>query len=149
MKAVQFTGVDQLRLADVDVPVTMVTADQDAVPVDAQPGAAGFEVTSAKGLGVISVPEGMNTQPILHKLGVEAYAASRKADALVLSCGSWPAICCSSSPAMREDDEPEPNESLPGFFFASATNSPTVFASTLGFTIMIWPLHRRGLHFRL
>src|SRR4029450_3195525 len=44
----------------------------------------GFEVTSAKGLGVISVPEGMNTQPILHKLGMESYAASRKADALVL-----------------------------------------------------------------
>src|SRR5262245_19354046 len=48
----------------------------------------GFEVTSAKGLGFVSVPEGSNTEPILHKLGVEAYAASRKADALVMTCGA-------------------------------------------------------------
>src|SRR6187551_1030048 len=48
----------------------------------------GFEVTSAKGLGFTSVPEGSNTQAILHKLGMEAYAASRKADALVMSCGA-------------------------------------------------------------
>ena len=44
----------------------------------------GFEVTAAKGLGFTSVPEGANTQAILHKLGMEAYAASRKADALVM-----------------------------------------------------------------
>jgi arylmalonate decarboxylase len=48
----------------------------------------GFEVTAAKGLGFTSVPEGSNTQAILHKLGMEAYAASRKADALVMSCGA-------------------------------------------------------------
>jgi len=48
----------------------------------------GFEVTAAKGLGFTSVPEGANTQAILHKLGMEAYAASRKADALVMSCGA-------------------------------------------------------------
>src|SRR5678816_2916766 len=48
----------------------------------------GFEVTAAKGLGFTSVPEDSNTQAILHKLGVDAYAASRKADALVMSCGA-------------------------------------------------------------
>ena len=50
-----------------------------------------------------------------------------------------PAICCSSSPAMRLEELPLPNVSFPGFFFANATNSPTVFASTFGLTIMICP----------
>jgi arylmalonate decarboxylase len=48
----------------------------------------GFEVTSAKGLGYERIPEGAATGPILFKLGVEAYANSKKADALVMSCGA-------------------------------------------------------------
>jgi arylmalonate decarboxylase len=48
----------------------------------------GFEVTSAKGLGYERIPEGAATQEILFKLGVDAYANSRKADALVMSCGA-------------------------------------------------------------
>ena len=34
----------------------------------------GFEVTSAKGLGPVTIPEGAATGPILHKLGLEVYA---------------------------------------------------------------------------
>lgn len=48
----------------------------------------GFQVTSTKGLGFERIPEGAATHDILFKLGTEAYAASRKADALVLSCGA-------------------------------------------------------------
>jgi len=48
----------------------------------------GFEVTSAKGLGFERIPEGAATGPILHKLGMEAYANSQRADALVMSCGA-------------------------------------------------------------
>jgi arylmalonate decarboxylase len=48
----------------------------------------GFTVTSAKGLGYEKIPEGAATQDILYKLGVEAYAKSNKADALVVSCGA-------------------------------------------------------------
>ena len=48
----------------------------------------GFEVTSAKGLGFERIPEGAATEPILFKLGVDAYANSNKADALVMSCGA-------------------------------------------------------------
>jgi arylmalonate decarboxylase len=48
----------------------------------------GFEVTSAKGLGFVQIPEGAATGPILHKLGMEAYANSKRADALVMSCGA-------------------------------------------------------------
>ena len=48
----------------------------------------GFEVTSAKGLGYERIPEGAATQEILFKLGADAYANSRKADALVMSCGA-------------------------------------------------------------
>ena len=47
----------------------------------------GFEVTSAKGLGFESIPDDAATQEILFKLGADAYAASNKADALVVSCG--------------------------------------------------------------
>ena len=50
-----------------------------------------------------------------------------------------PAICCSSSPAMRLDELPLPKLSLPGFFFASATNSATLLAGDDGLTTMIWP----------
>jgi arylmalonate decarboxylase len=48
----------------------------------------GFEVTSAKGLGYERIPEGAATQEILFNLGADAYAASKKADALVVSCGA-------------------------------------------------------------
>jgi arylmalonate decarboxylase len=48
----------------------------------------GFTVTSAKGLGYEQIPEGAATQEILFKLGIDAYAASGKADALVVSCGA-------------------------------------------------------------
>jgi arylmalonate decarboxylase len=48
----------------------------------------GFTVTSAKGLGYEKIPEGAVTQDVLFKLGVEAYANSNKADALVVSCGA-------------------------------------------------------------
>ena len=47
----------------------------------------GFQIASAKGLGFVRIPEGAATQPILHELGVAAYSASGKADALVMSCG--------------------------------------------------------------
>jgi arylmalonate decarboxylase len=48
----------------------------------------GFEVTFAKGLGFERIPEGAATEPILTKLGLDAYANSNKADALVMSCGA-------------------------------------------------------------
>lgn len=47
----------------------------------------GFQVTAAKGLGFEVIPDGAATQEVLHKLGADAYAASKKADALVVSCG--------------------------------------------------------------
>ncbi len=47
----------------------------------------GFTVASAKGLGFERIPEGGATHEILVKLGVDSYAASSKADALVMSCG--------------------------------------------------------------
>src|SRR5688572_10120381 len=48
----------------------------------------GFEVTAAKGLGFERIPQGAATQEILHKLGTDAYARSKKADAVVVSCGA-------------------------------------------------------------
>ena len=48
----------------------------------------GFEVTAAKGLGFERIPEGAATHAILFKLGADAYAASKRADALVVSCGA-------------------------------------------------------------
>ena len=48
----------------------------------------GFEVTSARGLGFERIPAGAATEPILRKLGNDAYAESRKADAVVMSCGA-------------------------------------------------------------
>jgi len=48
----------------------------------------GFEVTSARGLGFERIPEGAATEPILLKLGTDSYAQSRKADAVVMSCGA-------------------------------------------------------------
>ena len=48
----------------------------------------GFDVTFAKGLGYERIPEGGATQEILFKLGADTYAKSKKADALVISCGA-------------------------------------------------------------
>jgi arylmalonate decarboxylase len=48
----------------------------------------GFQVTFAKGLGFERIPEGAATQEVLFRLGADAYANSRKADALVVSCGA-------------------------------------------------------------
>jgi arylmalonate decarboxylase len=48
----------------------------------------GFVVTATKGLGFERIPEGAATQEILLKLGTDAYANSKKADAIVLSCGA-------------------------------------------------------------
>jgi arylmalonate decarboxylase len=48
----------------------------------------GFQVTAARGLGFTKIPEGAATEPILTKLGSEAYAGSGRADALVMSCGA-------------------------------------------------------------
>jgi arylmalonate decarboxylase len=48
----------------------------------------GFEVTFAKGLGYERIPEGAATHAILFKLSTDVYSASKKADALVVSCGA-------------------------------------------------------------
>jgi len=48
----------------------------------------GFDVTFARGLGFERIPEGAATQEILFKLGADSYANSKKADALVVSCGA-------------------------------------------------------------
>jgi arylmalonate decarboxylase len=48
----------------------------------------GFEVTSTKGLGFERIPDGAATHDIVFKLGADAYASSKKADALVVSCGA-------------------------------------------------------------
>ncbi len=48
----------------------------------------GFDVTFAKGLGFERIPDGAATQEILFKLGADVYAQSKKADALVISCGA-------------------------------------------------------------
>ncbi len=48
----------------------------------------GFEVTFKRGLGYERIPEGAATHDILFKLATDAYANSRKADALVISCGA-------------------------------------------------------------
>jgi arylmalonate decarboxylase len=48
----------------------------------------GFQVTAARGLGFEQIPEGAATQEILFKLGVDVYANSKAADALVVSCGA-------------------------------------------------------------
>ena len=48
----------------------------------------GFQVTAAKGLGFTRIPEGAATHDILFKLSTDAYAASNRADAVVVSCGA-------------------------------------------------------------
>jgi len=52
----------------------------------------GFEVTAAKGLGFTQIPEGAATRDILVKLSTDSYAASKKADAVVISCGALKTI---------------------------------------------------------
>ena len=52
----------------------------------------GFEVTAAKGLGFTRIPEGAATRDILVKLSIDSYASSKKADAVVLSCGALKTI---------------------------------------------------------
>jgi arylmalonate decarboxylase len=52
----------------------------------------GFEVTAAKGLGFTRIPEGAATRDILLKLSTDTYADSRKADAVVISCGALKTI---------------------------------------------------------
>jgi arylmalonate decarboxylase len=52
----------------------------------------GFEVTFAKGLGYERIPEGAATHEILFKLSTDVYANSKKADALVISCGALKTI---------------------------------------------------------
>jgi arylmalonate decarboxylase len=47
----------------------------------------GFQVTAARGLGYLRVPEEGVSQERLLQLGTDAYAESKKADALVVSCG--------------------------------------------------------------
>jgi arylmalonate decarboxylase len=47
----------------------------------------GYVVTSAQGLGFVSIPEGGATHDILFQLGASCYDRSQKADALVMSCG--------------------------------------------------------------
>ena len=47
----------------------------------------GFEITAAKGLGFERIPEGAATHDILFKLCTDSYADSKRADALVVSCG--------------------------------------------------------------
>ncbi len=49
----------------------------------------GFEVTSAMGLGLSgsTIPGGAAMHDVLFKLGSDAYASSKGADALVMSCG--------------------------------------------------------------
>ena len=48
----------------------------------------GFEVTAARGLGFERIPQGAATQEILLKLSKDTYAESKKADAVVVSCGA-------------------------------------------------------------
>ena len=50
-------------------------------------GEQGFDVVYARGLGYERIPAGAATQEILFKLGVDVYANSKKADALIVSCG--------------------------------------------------------------
>ena len=52
----------------------------------------GFEVTAAKGLGFTQVPAGAATRDILVKLSTDSYAASKRADAVVISCGALQTI---------------------------------------------------------
>jgi arylmalonate decarboxylase len=52
----------------------------------------GFEVTAAKGLGFTQIPDGAATRDILVKLATDAYAASKGADGVVISCGALKTI---------------------------------------------------------
>jgi maleate cis-trans isomerase len=52
----------------------------------------GFDVTATQGLGYERIPEGAATHDILFKLSTDVYAGSKKADALVVSCGALKTI---------------------------------------------------------
>ena len=52
----------------------------------------GFEVTATKGLGFTRIPEAAATHDILVKLSTDSYANSKKADAVVISCGALKTI---------------------------------------------------------
>jgi len=81
--------LDGLRLANAKR-VVLATAYTDVVTARLKIFLEehGFTVTAAKGLGLTQVPDEANTQQVLLQLGRDAYAASSKADALVLSCGA-------------------------------------------------------------
>jgi arylmalonate decarboxylase len=81
--------IDGLKVANAKR-VALATAYTDAVTARLKIFLEehGFEVTSARGLGFERIPEGAATGPILIRLGLESYANSRKADALVMSCGA-------------------------------------------------------------
>src|SRR3989338_5638550 len=49
------------------------------------------------------------------------------------------ASCLSISPAMRLDELPLPKLSLPGFFLAKASSSPTFLYGALALTTSTWP----------
>ena len=81
--------VDGLRVANARR-VAVATAYTDIVTERLKIflGEHGFEVTFARGLGYERIPQGAATHEILYKLGSDAYANSKKADALVISCGA-------------------------------------------------------------
>jgi arylmalonate decarboxylase len=81
--------VDGLRTANARR-VAVATAYTDAVTERLKIflQESGFEVTFAKGLGYERIPEGAATHEILFKLSTDVYANSKKADALVVSCGA-------------------------------------------------------------
>ena len=80
--------VDGLRTANARR-VAVATAYTDVVNVRLQLFLEehGFVVTTTKGLGYLRVPEEGVPQEVLFQLGMDAYAGSGKADALVVSCG--------------------------------------------------------------
>ena len=48
----------------------------------------GFDVVGARGMGYVRIPDGAATGPILHQLGIDAYASGSRVDAVVMSCGA-------------------------------------------------------------
>jgi arylmalonate decarboxylase len=81
--------VDGLRIANAKR-VAVATAYTDVITERLKIflGEHGFDVTFTKGLGYERIPEGAATQEILLKFGLDVYAKSNKADALLISCGA-------------------------------------------------------------
>jgi hypothetical protein len=50
-----------------------------------------------------------------------------------------PLICWNSSPATRLDELPLPKVTLPGFFFAAASTSATLWYGEAALTTSTWP----------